>query len=242
MYSIAFFWVGETVSIPERLVSSIRLAMGKSVEVVQLTDQKTPEVVGISKIQRLDLSPDIMVARLEAYAQARTSGEFAFFCDADSLFINPLDLKFRTGDILIAERTVDHLINDRYPEFYPEFSGKMIKDVMPIMFGAIAVKGVQKVFFESLLEICLGLPERFHRWYGDQFSLASIITSTKFDFGFLDPQRHLFIVKSEVSLLELDLLKKSDVQMITFKGPDSKRHISSTLKNLRDLKIQSAVF
>ena len=164
-----------------------------------------------------------------------------FFCDADSLFIQPLDLKFLTGDILLAERTADHLINDRYPEFYPEFSGKMIKEVMPIMFGAIAVKGVQKVFFESLLEVCLDLPERFHRWYGDQYSLASVITSAKFDFGFLDPQRHLFIVRSEVSLLELDLLKKSGVQMITFKGPESKRHMSGTLKSLRDLKIQSVL-
>ena len=40
MYTIAFFWVGDVVSIPDKLVSSIRLVMGNSIEVIQLTDQK----------------------------------------------------------------------------------------------------------------------------------------------------------------------------------------------------------
>ena len=117
----------------------------------------------------------------------------------------------------------------------------MIKEVMPILFGAIAVRGAQKEFFELLLDICLKLPDRFHRWYGDQYSLASAISLGNFKFGFLDPEKHLFIVRSEVTLAELALMRSSNIQMITFKGKASKAYIEITLKNLRELIIQSAV-
>ena len=240
MYTIAFFWVGDNTSIPQYLVNSIRLLMGKPVEVIQLTDEKTPAVSAVTKIQRLDLSADIMVARLQAYAHAKASGEFTFFCDADSLFINPLDLNFIAGNVLVTTRVNNHPINDQYPEFYPEFTGKMIKDVMPFLFGAIAVKGVQNEFFDSLLNMCLNLPERFHRWYGDQYSLAQAITLDEFQFGYLDPQRHLCIVSSEVSSAELFFLRTSNVQMLTFKGKQSKIYIDGTLKNLQNLLLQSA--
>ena len=241
LYSIAFFWVGEDTSIPQRLVSSIRLIMGQSVEVIQLTNRETPEIPAVTKVQRLDLSPLIMVARLQAYAQVKASGTFTFFCDADSIFITPLNLNFPIGDVFLTERTADHLVNDQYPEFYPEFSGKMIKEVMPILFGAIAVRGAQKEFFELLLDICLKLPKRFHRWYGDQYAVASAISLDNFQFGFLDPVKHLFIVRSEVTLAELAMLRSSNIQMITFKGKASKTHIEGSLKNLRELIIQSAI-
>ena len=240
MYTIAFFWIGNNTFIPQCLVNSIRLIMGKTVEVIQLTDKKTPAVSAVTKIQRLDLAADIMVARLQAYAHAKASGKFTFFCDADSLFINPLDLNFIAGDVLVTTRVNNHPINDQYPEFYPEFTGKMIKDVMPFLFGAIAVKGVQDKFFNSLINKCLNLPERFHRWYGDQYSLAQAITSDEFQFGYLDPKRHLHIVNSEVSSAELYFLRSSDVQMLTFKGKRSKLFIDGTFKNLQNLLLQSA--
>ena len=53
--------------------------MGNSVEIIQLTDQKTPLVLGVTSVQRLDLSPFIMVARLQAYSQVKASEKFTFF-------------------------------------------------------------------------------------------------------------------------------------------------------------------
>ena len=79
MYTIAFFWVGDVVSIPDKLVSSIRLEMGNSIEVIQLTDQKTPVVKSVTSVQRFNLSPLIMIARLQAYAQIKASGRYNFF-------------------------------------------------------------------------------------------------------------------------------------------------------------------
>ena len=79
MYSIAFLWVGDDTTIPCYLVDLIRLVMGNSVEIIQLTDQKTPLVLGVTSVQRLDLSPLIIVARLQAYSQVKASKKFTFF-------------------------------------------------------------------------------------------------------------------------------------------------------------------
>ena len=162
MYSIAFLWVGKDTIIPSRLVESIRLIMGSSVEVVQLTDKKTAKVIGVTRVQRLDLSPYIMVARLQAYSKYKVSTNATFFCDADSLFIKPLELNFIDSNILLLKRNVDRIINDQYPEFYPEYAGKRLGEVMPFLFGAIATRGDQSNFYSSLLKVCLGLPLMFH--------------------------------------------------------------------------------
>jgi len=78
MNSIAFLWVGEDTAIPCRLVESIQLIMGDTVEIVQLTDEKTARVIGVTRVQRLDLSPYIMVARLQAYSKYKASTNFTF--------------------------------------------------------------------------------------------------------------------------------------------------------------------
>ena len=234
MYSIAFFWVGENTDIPSRLVESIRLVMGDYVDVIQLTDKKTPKVLGVSRVQRSDLSPFIMVARLQAYSQVKEPEGTIFFCDADSLFISPLELNFQNTSLLLTKRGVDGLINDRYPEFYPEFTGKRLAEVMPFLFGAIATRDDQSDFFDSLLNICMGLPVRFHRWYGDQYALASLVESGKVNYGLLTLEKHLAIVKAELSSAEISLARDFGVQMITFKGSSSKAYMEGTLAQLRE--------
>ena len=143
--------------------------------------------------------------------------------------------------MLLIKRTLDGPINDHYPEFYPEFTGKMAVEMMPYMFGAIAVRGVQSEFFELLLNICLELPERFHRWYGDQYSLAKAVHIDSFNFEFLNPTKHMLITKSEISLRQLSILRGSNTQMITFKGKNTELFMTKTLKNLRSLLLQSAI-
>ncbi|MDA8860204.1 hypothetical protein N9I33_01985 [Paracoccaceae bacterium] len=123
MYTIAFS--GSFTSIPYNLASSIRLVIGQGIEVVQLTDFRTPKIIGVTKVHRLLVSPEVMVARLQAYGQVTSSNSSTFFCDADSIFINPLDLKLNNGDFLVTKKIKDGLVNYKYPEFYPEFKGKM---------------------------------------------------------------------------------------------------------------------
>lgn len=233
--TIAFLWVGPEISIPSALVTSIRFVMSHDVEIVQLTDKKTPLVPGCNRTQRFALSKNIMVARLQAYSKYRYTSGLTFFCDADSLFIKPLVVDASNKNLLLTPRLHDFPINDRFPEYYPEFTGKMISQVMPYLFGAIATYGNQSKTFCDLLKICKSLPDRFHRWYGDQYSLFVAINNKLLDFGHLNPAKHLHITKDILTSDQLQNLQKEDIQMVTFKGPQSKQYLFSTLENLKSL-------
>ena len=165
---IAFFWVGETVATPTLLVKSINLIYGENQpKIYHLTDKNTPKIDGVTNTIRSDLSREIMVARLEAYKNFPFNGKHTFFCDADSLFINKLNLSNFDYNIYLSIRKENSFV---YSEGYPEFEKKTFIDVMPFLFGAMLVKD-GKEFFHNLLLICNDLPKRFHNWYGDQYSL-----------------------------------------------------------------------
>lgn len=235
MKRIAFFWVGSETAVPTCLVSSIRATNGKEVEIVQLTDKRTPEVGGVDTVSRHDLPPQLMVARLQAYSLLEPRAEFAFFCDADSLFLNPLRLEARE-DILLSPRQQDFRVNPNYPEYYPEFVGKTFNEVMPFLFGALAVRGDQPLF-KNLQTRCEQLPARFQRWYGDQFCLALAARAKEFEYGLLDPWTYLHVTKTAPTIEELRALRAQGTQMITFKGPDSDKstNIPITLSRLLSL-------
>jgi hypothetical protein len=235
MYRIAFFWVGDNISIPQWYVESIRLIQGKDIEILQLSDQDTPRISGVDSVIRKQLPTPIMLARLKAYSQVRIDDNtYTFFTDADSLLLNPLNIKL-SEDILLSPRTQDFAINPNYPEYYEEFQGKFISEVMPFLFGAIALKN-NNDFFNQLFEICEKLPTRFHRWYGDQFALQLAVKGKIISYGLLDPNIHLRIAKSSPSADELIQLRKEGVQLLTFKGPDSNKsvNIPLTLNKLKE--------
>lgn len=221
--TIVFFWVGEKKEIPQVLVNSIRLVMGDEIDVVQLTNNSTDEVEGVNEVKRFDLSNQIMIARLEAYSQYVPQAGNTFFCDADSIFINKLILpENNSKKIFLSPRQKDFNINHNYPEFYEEFVGKTANQVMPFLFCAIATQGNQQIFFETLLEICKKLPQRFHRWYGDQYSLF-LATKDKLDnFKLLEPNIYQHEIKESLLPSYLAKIYNEGVQMLHFKGPHSK--------------------
>ena len=221
--SIAFFWIGEKVEIPQALVNSIRLVMGNEINVIQLTNKSTNEVERVNEVRRFDLSNQIMVARLEAYSQYVPQTENTFFCDADSIFINKLKLpESNTNKIFLSPRQKDFNINYTYPEFYEEFVDKTFNEVMPFSFCVIAAQGNHQVFFETLLETCKKLPERFHRWYGDQYALF-LATKDKLDnYKLLEPNIYQHEINESILLSHLEKIYNEGVQILHFKGPHSK--------------------
>jgi hypothetical protein len=223
---IAFFWVGEDIKVPQALVSSIRRVCGQSIEVVQLSDLRTPEVLGVTRVQRQALSPLIMLARLQSYASLQLEEDFTFFCDADSVLLSSIQLPQTDSDLLLTPRVQDGLINAHFPEHYPEFEGKTLGAVMPFMFGAIAARRDRGVF-SVLADICQRLPLRFQRWYGDQVSLKLYLDHVKPKFGLLDPNKHLHIMRRDFDLNTFRDLRSNGVQLITFKGPIAKQSLQS---------------
>lgn len=232
---IAFFWVGGDLTIPHGYVTSIRMVHGQDIEILQLTDKKTPSIEGVDTVIRADLPTPIMLARLHAYSNVQVDSSYTFFTDADSILINPLIIN-GSEDILLSPRVLDFPINPNYPEHYVEFEGKMISEVMPFLFGAIALKNNNE-FFSKLLEICEKLPSRFHRWYGDQFALQKAVKDKIISNGLLNPNIHLRITKSAPTYDELSQLRNEGVQILTFKGPDSDKsiNIAQTVNKLEQL-------
>lgn len=221
--TIVFFWIGENTEIPQVLVDSIRLVMGDEINVVQLTNHTTNEIHDVNEVKRFDLSNQVMIARLEAYSQYMPLTENTLFCDADIIFINKLKLpENNSKKIFLLPRQKDFNINHTYPEFYEEFVGKKANEVMPFLFCAIAIQGNQQIFFEKLLETCKKLPARFHRWYGDQYSLF-LETKEKLDnFKLLEPNIYQHEIKESLMPSYLEKIYNEGVQMLHFKGPDSK--------------------
>ena len=226
---IAFFWVGETVATPTLLVKSIQHVYGKKNPVIyHLTNETTPEIDGVTKTIRNNLSKHIMVARLESYSYFPFNNKQTFFCDADSLILNRLRLSELNENLYLTIRNENSLIN---PEGYPEFENKTFLEMMPFLFGAMSLKN-GKQFFENLLSICKDLPTRFHKWYGDQYSLKLHYDQTNFEYDVLDINKYLYITKNEIDIKHLWNLIQQDVKMITFKGPGTKKFILNTIKNL----------
>ena len=55
---------------------------------------------------------------------------------------------------------------------------------MPYNAGFIGINSLKAI--EELGDICLGLPKRFHFWYGDQYSQKIIYDNKKFKILILD--------------------------------------------------------
>lgn len=211
--------------------------MGNDVNVVQLTNHTTQKVNKIDSVKRYNLPDQIMLARLKAYSKFDTETQYTFFCDADSLFINKLFIpKDTLENILLAPRQQDFIMNHNYPEYYEEFVGKRVNEVMRFLFGAIITKENQQSFFKSLLDNCLKLPPRFHRWYGDQYALHQITQQGFIKYQELNSNIYLNVIRNPLTHKDLDELIKKKIQMITFKGPQSKIFINNALDILRELR------
>ena len=228
---IAFFWVGSDNEIPTFLVNSINLVYKKKVKIFHLTNYTTRKVNGTTKTIRLNLSENLMVARLQAYKNFPYNNNLTFFCDADSLFTQKLNLFELSENIYLIKRSENFLMNHNWPELYPEFVNKHSIEIMPYLFGGMALRDGKK-FFSEILKICFDLPTRFHRWYGDQYALKIFIEKNKPKFDLLPTSTHLKIVRLIVTEKDFYVLFEDKVKMITFKGPHTKKFINESSNNL----------
>ena len=240
MDQIAFFWVGEDIKIPTYFVKSINnIYPDNDVKITHLTDIKTSNIEGVTNTIRSDLSEGLMVARLEAYLNYNHNDKLTYFCDADSLLLDKLDLhKFEEDFYFIKRNFEDNwLINNQdWIDKYPEFSNKYFNDVMPFYAGGMLVRN-GRTFFSELLNLCQNLQKNFHQWYGDQVSQKIIFDGGKFNIQFLDQNIFLKIIKKELNLEEIEILNMLGTKMITFKGHEMKNFIIPTFYNLYPLEL-----
>jgi len=228
---IAFFWVGTDNQIPTFLVNSINIVYKRRVKIFHLTNYTTRKINGTTRTIRSNLSENLMVARLQAYKNFPYNNKLTFFCDADSLFIRKLNLFDLPEDIYFIKRSENFIMNHNWPEFYPEFVNKYSGEIMPYLFGGMALRDGEKLFSE-ILKICLDLPLRFQRWYGDQYALKIFLEKNRIKTNLLPINIYLKVMKKIVSEEDFKILFYNNVKMITFKGPKSKKFIDESSANL----------
>ena len=205
----AFFWVGQDITIPLALVDSIRFTYGEEAYIYQLSDTKTESIKGVDEIIRDELPNEIMLARLKAYSLIKTQNTTR----------------------LVRRDDQTAILNHNYPEYYPEFLNQKQIDIMPILFGLIITPDGGKLF-DELFKNALKLPDRFHRWYGDQMAIAQEWIKNKENYLLLKQEEYLFVTKTSLKKAQLENLIKNEVKIITFKGPHTKQFIPETLKEL----------
>ena len=228
----AFFWVGQDILIPQALVDSIRYVYGNEAYIYQLSDNKTASINDVNEVLRDELPNEIMLARLRAYSLVVTQNT-TLFLDADSLVIQKLKLPDFNKFIACLVKRDDEtsILNHNYPEYYPEFLNQKMIDIMPILFGLIITPDGGKLF-DELFNNALKLPDRFHRWYGDQMAIAEEWIKNKENYLLLKQEEYLFVTRAPLKKVQLKNLIKMGVKIITFKGPHSKQFIPETLKEL----------
>jgi len=227
--NIAFFWVGQDVTIPTLLVRSIRTAFGPHFNVFQLSDRDTPGVEGVTSQKKLKLSPHIMVARLEAYA-ALSVKEPTLFLDADMLVLHPFDLpplaENEVGITVRGERDTIRFSKREWAEF-PEFTNKDSAQMMPYIYSFVYVRS--PILFLRQLNALRKLPKRFHRWYGDQMTLKSELdTPGRFVIRTFDVNVYNRTVRSRWEFEEIRSSPDA-VCVAHFKGPDGKQAMHESL-------------
>ena len=207
-------------------------------KVIQISDEKSPKSLYATKTIRIPTEDDIMLARLKAYSQIPIKNEPIAYLDADTIFLKNIEIKnYNPEKHYILPRTNDFIINPSWPEYYPEFVNKKAQDVMPYLFGAVITANPD--LFEELYKICSALPRRFHRWYGDQVSLAIYAKRNKQIFELLDPKKNMLVLSGRITEEHIDSIMREDPQTITFKGPESKKYMQSTFKKLIKVKTKN---
>ncbi len=226
MNQIVFFWTGENLSIPEYFVKSIKMKSSKKYTIIQISDYKTNEIEGVDRYITADLPNDIMTARLKGYSLVETKNKKTIFCDADSLMVSDINFSdFDTGYHLM-KRQNNSLINHLHPEYFPEFENKYFMDLMPFLFGAIVICKKEN-FFIDLYNICIKLPSRFQRWYGDQISLHIFYLDNKSKFRFFNQHNYMHIIDKKDNNLKktINYLINQKIPFVTFKGSKAKSKI-----------------
>ncbi len=234
-FDFVFFWKGSDIECPQTLVRSIRIIYGNTTRIVQLSDRDTPQVPGASELIGRSVHPDMMLSRLEACAKFSLSRP-AVFLDADMLVIDRFELPaLREKDVVLLKREQNATapINPNYPEHYPEFVGKSLGEVMPFVASFIATANNR--FFSDLLEVALALPERFHRWYGDQMALKRLAERKKYRIKEVSESIFSLPTKSALGRNEIISSRTSGVRLLHFKGPKVKRFQADTCDALATL-------
>jgi hypothetical protein len=178
--AFVFFHVGDDVSQPLRLVDSIKKTNPGS-EIHMCTDAETPAIEGVTRFEQQVDRERLMTERLRCYAALKLETP-AVYLDTDMVVRGRLNLNMILGDKKYAfcNRSFDKMTsfngNQRGLDF-SEHDGRPIGLVYPVVACFVAARTSADLW--PIFDLCLKLPDKYHRWYGDQEALREFVNTLK---------------------------------------------------------------
>lgn len=173
MSLFVFFHVGSDITMPTKMVKSLKAVMPDA-EVVMCTDDATPEVEGVSLFKRSQGNYEqLMYWRMRAFAEARITRP-AMYIDTDMLFVLPVNPAAILGDreIIFCRRSFD-----REAKFNGQQRGGIFKQYDDIPLGTLypylGCATVTKNYHAwKAMALLMGfMDQNLRSWYGDQEAL-----------------------------------------------------------------------
>ncbi len=185
-FGVCFLHVGSELDVPTMMVSSVR-KFHPDIFIHQLTDEKSPQVEGVSEVTRYEFSDgNLMKFRLQAYADTTLSAP-SFFLDTDMLLIRPIDFESFSGEEVVLLRRTFHA-DVKVPQFgtnprgdpieLVEHQGRTLGQMHPFIACFQFISNPN--FWRDCLQRLDEIHPKFQSWYGDQEVLRYIATSSKY--------------------------------------------------------------
>jgi hypothetical protein len=189
---VAFLHVGQDTTLPRILVRSIR-QFNIDAHVTQCTDRTTPDVPGVDAVERLEADTSrLMTFRLRSFAVLQVR-EPTLFLDTDMVCADRIDAAADVSDVdvsvCVREFNKDGLFNSRFMNMdFSEYEGRTLNEVYPYLACAVIAKNPE--FWSLCLNNLIGLPDKFHRWFGDQEAMRNVIAAGGRSVGALRESRY----------------------------------------------------
>ena len=196
MKNFAFVSIGnDSHKNAKLLVKSIKKT-NLNCRIIQISRKEDKIIIGVDEILTFNFDSSVfMLNRLESQIKIIEKYGPTIFLDTDMLINKDLSEVFsllKNNDFIFTNRKDNHYMNDTFSNIkYPEFTNKTTNDVMPFNGGFVASSNT--ISMEKLLEIFLGLPQRFHYWFGDQVAQKKIFDTNEFRILVLDSKYNYMI-------------------------------------------------
>lgn len=173
MSLFVFFHVGADVSVPTKMVASLKAVMPDA-EVIMCTDDATPDIPGVTERRVFEGNYEEMVYyRVQSFARLKLNRP-AMYIDTDMLFVLPVDPAALLGDkeIIFCRRNFDRdaKFNGMQRDgLFKTYHGIPLGTLYPYLACATVTKNYHAW---KCLAILVGFMNKsFKYWYGDQEAL-----------------------------------------------------------------------
>jgi len=179
MSTFVFFHVGNDLTMPTAMVASIA-AHNPGAEIIQVTDQQTPTVPGVTWSHVTQGDPaHLMLWRTRAFAMLQLQ-QPALYIDTDMIVRKPIlpAMLLQEAVIAVCRRSFqkDAVFNvAQRGHQYTEHANKTLDQVYPYI-GCATITANADPWVELAMRY-EALPERYKAWYGDQEVLREYVNS-----------------------------------------------------------------